>query len=39
MFRVRKMLKTIQNINEANTMLWKRNLDFNTNVRADGKHI
>jgi hypothetical protein len=31
--------KTIQYINEANNMLWKRNLDLNTNVRADAKHV
>jgi len=31
--------KTIQNINQANTMLWKHNLDLNTSVRADAKHV
>jgi hypothetical protein len=38
MFR-NHVYKTIQNINETNTMLRKRNLEPNTNVRADAKHI
>ena len=31
--------KTIQNINEANIMLWKCNLDPNTNDRTNAKYV
>jgi len=31
--------KSIENINETNTMLWKRNFELNTNVREDDKHV
>ena len=36
---IEKKNKVPQNINKANIVLWKCDLDTNTNSRADAKHI